>query len=365
MSIYIYGDQKSKKLYIKFPYSQERVKKIKSVNQRSWNEEEKHWSIPLSPKSISQLYHIFCSEEIITDQAANEMISKVIPQFKYREAYAKLFMLIEEKLTLKGYSPKTHKSYCGHIRRFLYFTNKEPNNLDNRDIQEYLLHLLKEQEVSHAYVNQAISAIHFLFWEILRKEIELDNIPRPKKEQKLPEVLSQEEVERILNAVRNIKHRLILLLTYSAGLRVSEVIHLQVANIDEERMLIHIQQGKGRKDRYTILSPIALKLLKDYIRVFYIDGWLFPGEKENTHLTERSAQKIFESACFKSKITKKVSIHSLRHSFATHLLEQGTDLRYIQEILGHRNSKTTEIYTHVSKKSLARIHSPLDDLNIK
>jgi len=137
---------------------------------------------------------------------------------------------------------------------------------------------------------------------------------------------------------------MILLLIYSAGLRVSEVVRLKLNNIDEDRMLIHLRQAKGHKDRFTILSPVALKSLKDYIRIYQTKEWLFSGEKEENHLTERSVQKVFEVACSKAKITKKVSVHSLRHSFATHLLERGTDLRYIQEILGHQNSKTTEVY---------------------
>lgn len=144
----------------------------------------------------------------------------------------------------------------------------------------------------------------------------------------------------------------------------SEVVRLKPNHLDEDRMLIHVVQAKGRKDRYTILSPVALNFMKDYIRVFQIKEWLFPGKESVTHLTERSVQKIFEAACIKAKITKKVSVHSLRHSFATHLLERGTDLRYIQEILGHQSSKTTEIYTHVSKKSIRNILSPLDALEI-
>lgn len=144
----------------------------------------------------------------------------------------------------------------------------------------------------------------------------------------------------------------------------SEVVRLRPNHLDEDRMLIHVVQAKGRKDRYTILSPVALNFMKDYIRVFQIKEWLFPGKESGTHLTERSVQKIFEAACIKAKITKKVSVHSLCHSFATHLLERGTDLRYIQEILGHQSSKTTEIYTHVSKKSIRNILSPLDALEI-
>jgi site-specific recombinase XerD len=188
------------------------------------------------------------------------------------------------------------------------------------------------------------------------------NIPRPKKERKLPEVLSQNDIPRILQSVNNEKHRAILTLTYSAGLRISEVVHLKIEDIDGERMLIHVRQGKGRNARYTILSREALKVLRNYIKAYRPKTWLFPGGKEGKHLTERSVQKIFERALKKAGIKKDVSIHSLRHSFATHLLENGTDLRYIQELLGHKHSKTTEIYTHVSEKEMRRIQSPLDRL---
>jgi len=207
-----------------------------------------------------------------------------------------------------------------------------------------------------------VSAIKFLCQNILNKNDLTIYVPRPKKEHKLPVVLNQKEVFRILELVKNEKHHAILILIYSAGLRVGEVVRLKIEDIDSERMLIHIKQGKGRKDRYTMLSQVALKILRDYTTRYKPETWLFPGGKENKHLTERSVQKVFEKALQKARIKKNVSVHSLRHSFATHLLENGTDLRYIQELLGHESSKTTEIYTHVSEKEVRRIQSPLDRL---
>lgn len=209
-----------------------------------------------------------------------------------------------------------------------------------------------------------MSAIKFLCQNILNKNDLTIYVPRPRKEHKLPVVINQKEVLRILESVKNEKHHaiLILILIYSAGLRVGEVVRLKIEDIDSERMLIHIKQGKGRKDRYTMLSQVALKILRDYTTRYKPETWLFPGGKENKHLTERSVQKVFENALQKARIKKNVSVHSLRHSFATHLLENGTDLRYIQELLGHESSKTTEIYTHVSEKEVRRIQSPLDRL---
>lgn len=223
-----------------------------------------------------------------------------------------------------------------------------------------MMFLLKQENTSHAYVNQALSAIKFYYSNVLKKGKLLYDIPRPKKEKKLPNVLSHSEVLSILESISNYKHKSILALVYSAGLRVSEVVNLKINDIDSDRMLIHVIQGKGRKDRYTMLSQFALEILREYAKNERLKEWLFRGGKDGTHITERSVQKVFGNASKKANINKKVSVHTLRHSFATHLLEGGTDLRYIQELLGHKSSKTTELYTHVSKSNLSKIESPLD-----
>lgn len=202
----------------------------------------------------------------------------------------------------------------------------------------------------------------FLCKEVLGKNDVNTCVYRPKKEKKLPKVLSKEEIIKILKTVNNEKHKTILFLTYSAGLRVSEVVRLKSEDIDSRRMLIHIKQGKGRKDRYTILSEAALIQLRKYYMLERPEVWLFPGGKQGRHLTERSVDKIFQSACIQAGIRKNISLHVLRHSFATHLLEDGIDIRYIQELLGHSSSKTTEIYTHVSENSIRSIKSPLDKI---
>lgn len=269
---------------------------------------------------------------------------------------------IDEHLKLKGYSNKTIKSYRNNVIRFLNHVDKLPEQIINGDIKEYMLYLLEEQDSSHSYVNQALSAIKLYFKEILNRNDIIFNLPRPKKENKLPEILSKEEVGRILNNIENIKHKAILYLVYSSGLRVGEVVRLKVNDIDEDRMLVHVVQGKGRKDRYTLLSQVALDIVNKYKQIYEPIDWLFPGGKKGSFLTERSVQKVFTRACDKAKIKKDVSVYTLRHSFATHLLESGTDIRYIQELLGHSSSKTTEIYTHVSKNSIRKIRSPLDDI---
>ncbi|WP_255223042.1 MULTISPECIES: tyrosine-type recombinase/integrase [Paenibacillus] len=173
-------------------------------------------------------------------------------------------------------------------------------------------------------------------------------------------MLTLEEIRRVLEHVHNLKHKAILYLTYSSGLRVSEVVRLRLEEIDAERYLVKVRQAKGRKDRYTILSQSALDVLREYIKQHTPQKWLFPGQATGKHITERTVQKVFEQALLQSNLQKKASLHTLRHSFATHLLEAGTDLRYIQELLGHESSRTTERYTHVTLKDARRIRSPLD-----
>ena len=211
-------------------------------------------------------------------------------------------------------------------------------------------------------VNQTVSSLKFMCKAVLHQNQIIGFVPRPKKENKLPNVLSFQEVTRILGALKNEKHKTILFLIYSAGLRVGEVVRLTPRDIDSDRLLIHVVQGKGRKDRYTVLSELTLEQLRKYYRLYKPERWLFPGADEDEFITERTVQRIFENACRAAKINKKVSVHSLRHSFATHLLEDGIDLRYIQELLGHASSRTTEIYTHVTEKSITKIKSPLDKM---
>ena len=212
-------------------------------------------------------------------------------------------------------------------------------------------------------MNIIINALKFYYGEILKKNF-IYEVKRPKKDKKLPVVLSREEIAKILSSVDNIKHRALLMLAYSAGLRVGEVVKLKPEDIDANRKLICVKGSKGRKDRYTLLSNTAMDVLRKYWKRYRPHKWLFEGAKEGMHLSTRTADKIFRNACKKAGINKEVSFHSLRHSFATHLLESGTDLRYIQELLGHAHSKTTEIYTHVSRKNLGKIVSPIDTINL-
>ena len=261
----------------------------------------------------------------------------------------------------RKYSPKTIKAYIYYNRDFLEFTDKTSEYVTEGDIKNYLFHLAEEKQVVTSTLNSAINAMKFYYGTILKKNF-IYELKRPRKDKKLPVVLSKEKVSKILSAVSNIKHRSILMLTYSAGLRVSEVVKLKPEDIDSDRKLILIKGAKGRKDRYTTLSNVALETLRTYYKSVKPKDWLFPGQKKGRHISTRTVEKVFEDVIKRVGIKKDVSVHSLRHSYATHLLEGGTDLRYIQELLGHKSSKTTEIYTHVSKKSIGKIISPLDNL---
>lgn len=272
-----------------------------------------------------------------------------------------LFETVRQEMRLRNYSPKTIKAYRSCIRSMIrFFSPRHPRDLNNSDLRRYVIHLVEIEEHSAAYINQVINAMRFMYVELYHRPMILGAIRRPRKEKKLPAILSQHEVISIFNAVDNLKHRTILMLTYSAGLRVGEVVRLRIGDIDGERHLIHLHKAKGGKDRYTLLSDVVLSQLREYYRVYKPREFLFEGAEGRRHIAERSVQNVFERAVQAAGIRKAVSVHTLRHSFATHLLENGTDLRYIQEILGHQSSKTTEIYTHVSSRVLGKIANPLD-----
>ncbi|MDP3297069.1 MAG: site-specific integrase [Thermodesulfovibrionia bacterium] len=274
------------------------------------------------------------------------------------------FQDLRRELLSRKYSYKTVKGYIYYNRDFLNFVNKKPSEINDSDIKDYLLYLAEKKQSATSTLNQAINALKFYYGTMLKRKFVYE-VKRPRKDKKLPVVLSQDEVAKILNSVDNLKHKAILMLVYSAGLRVGEVVKLKSEDIDSKQMLIHIKGAKGRKDRYVMLSEIALEILRGYWREYKPSKYLFQGAKADRYISIRTVQKILEHACQKAGIKKEITVHSLRHSFATHLLEAGTDLRYIQELLGHAHSKTTEIYTHVSTKSISKIQSPLDSLDLK
>jgi site-specific recombinase XerD len=278
------------------------------------------------------------------------------------QAYDDAIQKLENELISRRYSKSTIKSYVRHVENFMEFIDKPSSYATEADVKSYVLSLAVDKDFSTSSMNIAINAIKFFLSEILDKNYITSVIKRPRKDKKLPVVLSSEEVKKILDVTKNFKHNLLLMIIYSCGLRVGEAVNLKFEDVDFDRHMLKIRSGKGRKDRYTIISNAALASLKVYIKPFSPSDWIFPGTPSKNHITTRTAEKVFETALKNAAIKKSAGIHSLRHSFATHLLESGVDIRYIQQLLGHVNLKTTEIYTHVSTKHIEKIVSPLDSI---
>jgi site-specific recombinase XerD len=267
-------------------------------------------------------------------------------------------------MTLRNFSPKTVEDYVRCVVRFARHFGRSPRNLGPEHLRSYLLHLLQERGVSMSHYNQARCALRFFYQVTLGREDFAATIAPAKQPRTLPVVLSPDEVARFFAAVTNIKHRALLMTAYAGGLRVSEVAHLHVEDIDSERMVIRVRQGKGRKDRYVMLSPRLLEMLRAYWKVVRPREYLFPGALPWRPIAIDTVNKVCQQASRKSGLGKRVTVHTLRHSFATHLLEAGTDLRTIQVLLGHRSFSTTTRYIHVATASLPSIESPFDRLDL-
>jgi len=270
---------------------------------------------------------------------------------------------MHELLLLKAYSQNTVKTYCNEFAQLLYLLNHIPvNSLTPERLRSYFLFCIKNLKLSENIIHSRINAIKFYFEQVLhRDKLFFEEIPRPKKRYHLPKVLSKNDIVKIFAKVDNLKHLLILKLCYGMGLRVSEIVNLKITDIDSKRMLVHIEAAKGKKDRYVTLPSSVLDELRNYYRQYRPKIYLFEGQYGGQYAI-RSVQAVFKTAMRKAKINKTVGIHGLRHSYATHLLECGTDMVFIQKLLGHKDIKTTEIYAQVSNRQLEKIKSPLDDL---
>lgn len=267
---------------------------------------------------------------------------------------------MEEDMELKGFSSRTRTCYLSHVRDFVRHQGRSPDQLGCEEVRSYLHYLIHDKQVSRSAVAQAYSALKFFYATTLHRGWEMDTIPRIKREKKLPVVLSYAEVQAILSGIGNIKHRAVLTTIYSAGLRLSEALHLKLTDIDSQRMMIRVDQGKGNKDRYTILAQRTLDVLREYWKACQPVDWLFPGDRKDRPMGPTTIQRVFKLARERAGIQKPASVHTLRHCFATHMLEAGTDLYYIQQLLGHGSLKTTSIYLHLGRKGLAQAVSPLD-----
>lgn len=278
---------------------------------------------------------------------------------------AHIIPAMHQHLKLKAYSPSTIKTYLNEMTQLLVLLKEAPaDQLTVAQLKRYLVYCFEKLQLKENTLHSRINALKFYYEQVLKREKFFWEIPRPKKPFQLPKLLNENELTRLFNAIPNKKHKAMLFTAYSAGLRVSEVVNLKIADIDDHRMQILISRAKGKKDRYVNLSPLLLDILRKYIQTYKPAPVVFLFESEHTHTAypSRTVQQIFSIAKTKAGIRKEVGIHSLRHSFATHLLDKGTDIRYIKDLLGHFDIKTTERYLHVSKKQLVNVISPFDDL---
>lgn len=267
-----------------------------------------------------------------------------------------------EELQLRNYSPHTQRAYVRCVADFAKHFKAAPDRLGPEQIREYQLFLVRRKKFSWAPFNQTVCALRFFYHDVLHRKWMIEHIPYPRHEQKLPVVLSPAEVVTLFQNTPNLKHRAVLMTIYAAGLRVSELIHLRVTDIDRQRQVICVRQGKGHKDRQVMLSPKLLELLEIYWKKYRPMTWLFPGRRLERPLTQTTVWRICQQARAAAQLVKPVSPHTLRHCFATHLLEEATDLRRIQILMGHRNLKTTARYLHVSNLAVRSTVSPLDRL---
>jgi len=269
-----------------------------------------------------------------------------------------------DAMTVRGFSPRTHESSIRAVLGLAKHYHRSPDELSVQEVQSYLVHLIAVRKLSWSTCNIAVHAFKFLYHITLgRGPVEFE-LPAPKQPQRLPEILSREEVARLIDAPPNPKHRLLLATAYAGGLRVSEVVRLRVADLDRARMTLRVEQGKGRKDRVLPLSRKLLGQFEAYWKTEPSRVWLFPNRNGNRHVDITVAQKVFMTAKLRTGITKRCGIHGLRHAFATHLIESGADVPTVQRLLGHRSVATTMRYFHLSQARLAAIRSPLDLLDV-
>ncbi len=263
-------------------------------------------------------------------------------------------------LELAGYSPSTSKIYLLYARKFARHHMRSPAEMGEEEMRAFLLHLVREKGVSRETYRQVRAALRFLYAVTLCRPVEVEHIPVRRRQRRLPAVLSGTEVAAMLDAVRGPKYKAILMAIYAGGLRISEACRLRTEEIDSKRMVIHIRAGKGGRDRYTMLSERLLTFLREYWKTERPDGWLFPGGTAAGHVSPNAVRRVFNKAVVAAGIRKKVTPHVLRHCFATHLIESGVDVTILKALLGHGSLRTTEVYTHVSVRHIARTRSPLD-----
>ena len=329
-----------------------------------WSQTNLFWYLPYTTENLNLLNYYSISNYEIDYTKIEATINKeqfhfhhiVLDQTDYKNI--ELFVIYLKTNRYSSSSITVYKSLVVFYLKYLKFKNNL--EINSKSVANFNYDFIVVQNKSISYQNQAINALKNYF-KFLKLNVEVALIERPRKEKRLPIILSSDEIKRLLENTKNIKHKTLLSLIYSAGLRISEAINLKISDIDSKRMLIHVKNAKGKKDRYTLLSEKVLVLLREYYKIYTPKNYLFEGQSSEQY-SDRSAQIVLKKAAERANIIKPITLHSLRHSFATHLLENGTDIRYIQNLLGHSSPKTTMIYTHVSEVAIQKIKNPFDTL---
>lgn len=361
-------------VFLEFARNDKIISKIREKFQVFWSATRKMWYIHKENFKLQEFSENLTGIAKITlnwNDYKNSEKKHIFPNKNNLEACEELLensinKKIEEFrkwLECKRYSNNTIKSYIDSVKQFLfYYKDKDFKLLSNEDVLDYINKKIVKKGLSFSYQNQLVNGLKLYFGHVENTLIQINKLERPRRQHKLPNVLSKEEVKAILEAPKNLKHRAMLSLIYACGLRRSELLNLKISDVDSKRRVLLIRNSKGYKDRQVPISDKTIGMLREYYKSYKPRIWLFEGQTVGKKYSERSLEQVLKHALEKANISKPVTLHWLRHSYATHLLEAGTDLRYIQELLGHKNSKTTEIYTHVSQKSLQKIKSPFDDL---
>jgi len=361
-----------KSLTLKMPKNETDIQFIRTFKFVRWDNAQFRWLIPNYGKNLELIKNYF-NTRITRIETKPIAPPKELPVIDPAQIINDLPKIDSESLQeierfkrwmdQKRYSDSTVKTYVMAITSFLRFIKpKTSAEATNEDMRRFVYQYMIPRKLSFSYQNQAVNAAKLFFKTIRGSILITEQLERPRREHRLPNVLSKEEVSAILQALPNQKHRTMLSLIYACGLRRGELLNLRPENIDSKRHLLIILNAKGRKDRVVPISDKVITMLREYYLTFKPKVWLFEGQNKGEQYSEKSIQSVLKQALENAKISKPVTLHWLRHSYATHLLESGTDLRYIQELLGHKSSKTTEIYTHVTEKSLQKIKSPFDDL---
>ena len=336
-------------IFIEFPNNTQLKNELRAILKVTWSATHKKWyciDIPMYRKLLN-----------IQPKSIEEMVPEQIYPINRQK-----YIAMGHRIILKGYSEHTLRNYLQEFFQFLVTIKKNDADTFGPDkIKSYILYCIRDLKLKESTIHNRINAIRFYYEDVLGREGYMIPVPRPKKPSALPKVLSKSELKKMFDLTVNIKHKVILQLVYGMGLRVSEIVALKIPDVDSKRMIVHLRCAKGKKDRYVPLPSSILDLLRAYYKIYKPKDYLFEGMTGGQY-TVRSAQAVFKTAMNRARIKKPIGIHGLRHSYATHLLEAGTDMTFIQKLLGHRDIKTTMIYAKVEERSLAKVISPLDSL---